>query len=105
MLTCSLFLHHLDEAEAVDLLRRMAAAARQLVLINDLRRSTAGLLLAYLGTRLLSTSPVVHTDGPLSVAAAFTLAEVRKLAAQAGLKGATVAGRWPFRFLLKWSDG
>jgi 2-polyprenyl-3-methyl-5-hydroxy-6-metoxy-1,4-benzoquinol methylase len=102
VLTCSLFLHHLDEAEAVGLLARMAAAARRLVLINDLRRSTVGLLLAYLGTRLLSTSPVVHTDGPLSVAAAFTPAEMRTLAARAGLKGATVARRWPFRFLLTW---
>jgi 2-polyprenyl-3-methyl-5-hydroxy-6-metoxy-1,4-benzoquinol methylase len=98
----SLFLHHLDEEQAVDLLRRMAAAAGQLVLINDLERSVGGLMLAYVGTRLLSASPVVHVDGPLSVAAAFTRREVLALAARAGLRGVTVERRWPFRFLLTW---
>jgi 2-polyprenyl-3-methyl-5-hydroxy-6-metoxy-1,4-benzoquinol methylase len=105
VLTCSLFLHHVDESPAVDLLRRMAAAARRLVLVNDLRRSTAGWLLAYAGTRVLSASPVIHNDGPLSVAAAFTPAEAHGLAEQAGLTGVTVVRRWPFRWLLTWERG
>lgn len=102
ILTTSLFLHHLDEEQAVALLRSMARAARGLVLVNDLRRSAAGWLLAYFGTRCLTTSPVVHFDGPLSVRAALTLPEVRALAARAGLAGARVARRWPCRYLLSW---
>jgi len=102
VITCSLFLHHLDEDQARELLRRLEAAAGRLVLINDLRRSLGGFLLAYLGTRMLSTSHVVHFDGPISVAAAFTLEEVRQLATQAGLAGAVVQKRWPCRFLLSW---
>jgi 2-polyprenyl-3-methyl-5-hydroxy-6-metoxy-1,4-benzoquinol methylase len=106
LVTCSLFLHHLDEGPAVELLRRMGHAARRLVLVNDLRRSRSGLLLAYLGTRLLSASPVVHRDGPLSVAAAYTPAEALDLAQRAGLTGARVARRWPCRYLLSWkADG
>jgi 2-polyprenyl-3-methyl-5-hydroxy-6-metoxy-1,4-benzoquinol methylase len=102
----SLFLHHLDEDQAVDLLRRMAQAARQLVLVNDLRRGLGGLLLAHVATRLLSASPVVHRDGPLSVVAAFTPAEARELAGRAGLAGVRVVRRWPCRFLLSWApDG
>jgi hypothetical protein len=100
IITSSLFIHHLDEDQVASLLRRMAAAAQRLVLINDLRRSSLGLMLAYGATRLLTASPVVHTDGPLSVAAAFTLAEMRQLAKWAGLEDFTVARRWPFRFLL-----
>jgi 2-polyprenyl-3-methyl-5-hydroxy-6-metoxy-1,4-benzoquinol methylase len=103
VLTCSLFLHHLEEDQAIDLLARMAAAARHLVLINDLRRSSAGWLLAYLGTRVLSRSPVVHRDGPISVAAAFTLGEMRRLAEAAGLSGGVVTRRWPCRFLFSWA--
>jgi 2-polyprenyl-3-methyl-5-hydroxy-6-metoxy-1,4-benzoquinol methylase len=102
VVTCSLFLHHLDDAQAVELLRRMAAAARRLVLVNDLRRSHAGYLLAWLGTRLLTRSPVAQVDGPLSVRAAFTIPEVRELARQAGLADATVQRRWPCRLLLSW---
>ena len=102
VIMCSLFLHHLDSEQAVELLRHMAGAARRMVLVNDLVRCSAGLLLAYLGTRLLSASPVVHTDGPLSVEAAYTIPEVHDLTRRAGLVGATIGSRWPFRFLLTW---
>jgi SAM-dependent methyltransferase len=105
VVTCSLFLHHLDEEPAVELLRRMGAVARWLVLVNDLERSTAGYRAAYIGTRLLSRSPIVHVDGPRSVEGAFTLSEARDLAERAGLQGATVERRFPFRFLLKRERG
>ena len=100
---CSLFLHHLDEAEAVAVLRSMSQAARRAVLVNDLVRSRSGYLLAVLGTRLLSRSRIVHIDGPLSVAGAFTPQEALQLSEQAGLNGATVSRHWPQRFLLTWS--
>jgi 2-polyprenyl-3-methyl-5-hydroxy-6-metoxy-1,4-benzoquinol methylase len=104
--TCSLFLHHLEDEQVVGLLRRLAGldeeAPRRLVLVNDLVRSLPGLALAHLATRLLSTSAVVHADGPRSVEAAFTPAEALALAERAGLHGATVVRRWPCRWLLAW---
>jgi 2-polyprenyl-3-methyl-5-hydroxy-6-metoxy-1,4-benzoquinol methylase len=102
VLTCSLFLHHLTDESAERLLRKMAAAARRLVVVNDLIRSRRGLVLAYLGTRLLTTSRVVHVDSGRSVRAAFTEDEVRKLADRAGLGGATIRRCWPQRFVLTW---
>jgi SAM-dependent methyltransferase len=106
--TCSLFLHHLGDDDAVRLLRRMAGAddpgeAPRLVLVNDLVRGLAGLALAHVATRLLTASRVVHTDGPRSVESAYTIEEARALAGRAGLSGATVERRWPCRFLLTWS--
>ena len=101
-ITCSLFLHHLETVEALDFLNRIAAATRKLVLINDLARGHLGYALAWFGTRILSRSRVVHVDGPLSVRAAFTLAEAKSLAKEAGLAGASVRWRWPCRFLLNW---
>src|SRR5262249_26909279 len=100
--TASLFLHHLSEDEAVALLRRMGEATRHLVLINDLIRSPTHLLLAHVASRLLTLSPVVHVDGPRSVESAFTMAEAKRLAEEAGLMGVTVGWRWPFRYLLAW---
>jgi 2-polyprenyl-3-methyl-5-hydroxy-6-metoxy-1,4-benzoquinol methylase len=99
---CSLFLHHLADDVAVEMLRRMAAASRHLVEANDLRRTTAGLLLAYAASKTLTRSDVVRVDAPLSVRAAFTIAEAQSLAEKAGLAGATVKPRWPQRFLLCW---
>jgi SAM-dependent methyltransferase len=103
VLTSSLFLHHLDEATALVFLRRLAEAAERLVLVNDLVRGLRGFVLAYVGARLLTTSPVVHVDAPRSVEAAFTIEEARDLARRAGLQGAVVTRRWPCRYLLSWS--
>jgi 2-polyprenyl-3-methyl-5-hydroxy-6-metoxy-1,4-benzoquinol methylase len=102
VLLSSLFLHHLDNGQAIDFLRRMGQAAGRLVLVNDLVRSRVGLMLAHVATRLLSTSGIVHVDGPRSVEAAFTPAEALGMAQQAGLAGATVGRRWPYRYLLSW---
>ncbi|NQV26340.1 MAG: methyltransferase domain-containing protein [Rhodopirellula sp.] len=99
---CSLFLHHLPEEEARCLLKRMKVLATHRVLINDLRRTRLGYVLAWAGCRLLTRSPIVHTDGPLSVRAAFSLDEVRELADECGLSGATLTTHWPQRFLLNW---
>ena len=98
----SLFLHHLDEPQVVRVLQRMAAAARQRIIIDDLRRTRLGYFLAWTGCRLLSRSPIVHFDGPVSVEGAFTDAEILQLAAQAGLQSARLQRHWPQRFLLTW---
>ncbi len=98
----SLFLHHLGTAAAVAFLREMSRTASRLVVVNDLVRGAGGLLLASLATRVLTRSPVVHVDGPRSVRAAFTVAEVRRIAADAGLADARVDRCWPFRFVLTW---
>ena len=102
VILCSLFLHHLDQQQAVDLLQRMGRASRCLVLVNDLIRSPLGYGLAWAGCRLLSRSPIVHFDGPVSVQGAFQLQEVRALAAGSGLEGAAVRRSWPERYLLSW---
>ncbi len=99
----SLFLHHFDDQTTADLLKRMRGAARRLILVSDLLRSFPGLIIAVAGTRLLSASPIVRADGPLSVRRAFTRQEIQTLAERAGLEGAKIAWRWPFRFLLSWS--
>jgi 2-polyprenyl-3-methyl-5-hydroxy-6-metoxy-1,4-benzoquinol methylase len=102
---CSLFLHHLDEADAIALLSKMAHAAGRLVLVNDLVRSRVGYALAWAGCHVLSRSPIVRHDGPVSVAGAYTIPEVRTLAERAGLAGASLSRHWPCRFLLHWDRG
>jgi 2-polyprenyl-3-methyl-5-hydroxy-6-metoxy-1,4-benzoquinol methylase len=102
IVTCTLFLHHLDEMQAVGLLATMRRAADKLVVVNDLLRSRIGYTAAQLVCRVVTRSDVVRFDGPQSVAAAFRLEEVRKLADRAGLRGTRLEKVWPFRFLLTW---
>lgn len=99
---CSLFLHHLDETQAVTLLRNMASATRRLVVVNDLVRSRLGYLAAKTVCHAVSKSDILRTDGPQSVAGAFRTEEVRRLADRAGLHNAVIRRTWPFRFFLTW---
>jgi 2-polyprenyl-3-methyl-5-hydroxy-6-metoxy-1,4-benzoquinol methylase len=102
VVTCSLFVHHLEEPEVVEVLGRMKRAAGQLLLVSDLLRTAFGYQLAWWGSRLLSRSAVVHVDGPMSVEGAFSLEELRRLADRAGLTGARFERRWPQRCLISW---
>ena len=99
---CTLFLHHLDRPSALQLLTNMHRAARRIVLIDDLRRTWFGYRLAQLGCQLLTRSHIVHVDGPLSVRAAFTEAEVEQLSHEAGLPKPQITRHWPQRFLACW---
>lgn len=99
----SLFLHHCDQATAQIALARMKEAAEVAVAVTDLDRSRTGLALAWLGSRVLSRSRIVHYDALVSVRAAFTIEEARGLAQSAGLAGAHFERAWPARWRLWWS--
>jgi 2-polyprenyl-3-methyl-5-hydroxy-6-metoxy-1,4-benzoquinol methylase len=103
VLMSTLFFHHLANDDAKQLLARMAKAAARCVLIDDLCRSRLGYFYAWAGGRLLTRSPIVHTDGPLSVGSAFTISEFRKLTQDAGLRNAQLRRHWPQRFLMSWN--
>ena len=102
VVTCSLFLHHLDRPDVVRLLGRLAGATRYLLVVTDLRRSRLGWVIAWIGCRVLSRSPIVHFDGPVSVRAAWTPAELVAMAREAGLSSARVIRLWPWRMQLIW---
>jgi 2-polyprenyl-3-methyl-5-hydroxy-6-metoxy-1,4-benzoquinol methylase len=97
---CSLFLHHFEHDHAVAILKSMRQRARHAIVVDDLCRSNLGWLMAYVGCRLLTRSPIVHFDGPQSVRAAYTLAELKELADQAGLSHVKIRKHWPERFLM-----
>ncbi|MBL8875288.1 MAG: methyltransferase domain-containing protein [Phycisphaerae bacterium] len=97
----SLFFHHLSEPEAVALLGNMAAKCR-CVIVNDLVRSRLNLTAIAFASRLLTRSPVVHTDATLSARAAFTRDEMLGFASRAGLKGATIRFGGISRMMLVW---
>jgi 2-polyprenyl-3-methyl-5-hydroxy-6-metoxy-1,4-benzoquinol methylase len=101
-LTCSLFVHHLDTEQTLTLFTRLRDSEAQCIVLSDLERCRAGLWSAYLITRLLTRSPVVHYDGPVSVRAAYTLPEIARLLRQAGFQGAYLRRAWPFRWLMTW---
>ena len=104
LLICSLFAHHLTESQAVGLLANMRrACVGGLVSVNDLRRCRWGTVLARTVPRMVTRSPVVHTDAAISAGAAFTERELLDLCGQAGLEGAVVRRCFPARMTMTWS--
>jgi SAM-dependent methyltransferase len=83
---CSLLLHHLDPDEAVAALRELGRVARRGVVINDLRRGTLPLLATVASTAFLARSPVTRVDGLASARRAYTVRELDRLLAGAGLR-------------------
>jgi SAM-dependent methyltransferase len=96
----ALFLHHLYDEQARRLLHELQRVSRRGIVINDLHRHP----LAYAGiwslSRLLSFSPMVQHDGPLSVRRGFRREELRTLARQAGLPSPRIRWHWAFRWTL-----
>lgn len=96
----SLFLHHFNEDEIVQLISYFLALSGRGVVINDLRRN----ILAYSGikilTALFSKSDFVKNDGPLSVKRAFNKNELVQILLKTGIKNYIIRRKWAFRFLL-----
>jgi 2-polyprenyl-3-methyl-5-hydroxy-6-metoxy-1,4-benzoquinol methylase len=83
---CSLVLHHFSDDDAVKLLRRCRALSKRFVLVSDLRRGFLLRVGVYLLTALIFREPMTRFDARLSAKRAFSLAEMRELAIQAGWK-------------------
>ena len=98
----SLFLHHLTDEAIIELFRKMSKVVNIGFVVSDLERSRLGLAVTSAAVRILSRSPVVHSDGVQSLRASFTPQELAELASQAGLKDFTLKRCWPFRLLLVW---
>lgn len=96
---CSLFCHHLNERELLDLFQTLNNYTSGFV-INDLQRSRLAYWGAWLLPRLLNGTYLSKHDGPLSVKKAFTRDELLKLLHAAGVENAVVNWRWAFRYLV-----
>lgn len=97
----SLTLHHFERAEQVHVLSEAARVASRAVVVNELERCRAN----YYGARLLAATRwrnnrLTRHDGPLSVLRAFTLAELRLLACDAGLRVLTLERYFFHRIVL-----
>ena len=100
VIMCSTFLHHLTDEQTEFALSKMIEAARLQVLVVDLVRSPLNWLQVAIASRMLSRSPVVHSDGPQSVRAAFTLREVEAIVSKLGFQDYQLTKHWPCRFML-----
>jgi SAM-dependent methyltransferase len=96
--TTSLFLHHLDDADAVRVLAAMSRVASRGIIAGDLLRRRRAY--AWIKLFTLWANPIVKHDGPASVGQAFTPAEVLALRDAAGVRYADYFEHLGHRFVL-----
>lgn len=102
MVVCSLFLHHLTNDAAIDLIREMRRVARLRFVIIDLHRhAVAHFLYRLVGKLALQKFSL--DDGSLSIRRSFRPDELRTLAKLAGVSNVQVRRRAGFRLVLSGS--
>lgn len=99
VITCSLFLHRLDEHQVFRLLQEMHAATENAIVICDLERSRANLMVVQIASRCLTRSKVVHHDAASIVRSSYTLEEFEQLAENALARPIRVQRVFPCRML------
>ncbi len=99
LVTCNLALHHFDPADAVRALAEMGRVGRD-VIVNDLRRSALGWMLACAVFPIFTSNRLTLHDGPLSVLRAYSPGEVSVFARDAGWTRAAVRTHFAARMTL-----
>lgn len=94
----SLFLHHLDAADAARVLSSMAAVSRRGIIAGDLLRNRRAY--AWIKLLTLAANPMVKHDAPASVAQAFSPAEAIALRNASGATFAEYRKHFGHRFVL-----
>ncbi|MEM6777703.1 MAG: methyltransferase domain-containing protein [Planctomycetota bacterium] len=79
VVTCSLFMHHLEDQEVVSLVHEMWRVCSRGLLICDLERSRLHTGLIAIAAQLLTRSPIVHADAIASARGAYSRSEFAAL--------------------------
>lgn len=96
---CGLVLHHFNEVQGAELLRRLAPLCRRALIVSDLHRHPVPYLATAWGSRLLSRSRMVRHDGPLSIRRGFSRGDLAAVARRAGFEWTLLRRVWPYRWL------
>ena len=105
VVTCSLVLHHLDDADAVCMLRECNRVARQRVIVAELARSWIAISLLWLISFPLRFHRISRHDGVVSIRRGFRPSELRALAAQATSALVVCRARIGWRVTAAWQPG
>jgi SAM-dependent methyltransferase len=93
LVICSLFTHHLQEADVIRFLKWMEGRATRGWFVNDLSRSAVPYHLFRVLSKAARLHRFVQHDGPVSIARSFLPDDWRKMCAAAGLAASDVAIR------------
>lgn len=94
----SLFTHHFKDEDLISLFASLKKQTKIGVVINDLHRHWLAYYSIKLIVNVLSKSPMVQHDGPVSVLRAFKKKEIKNILKRAGIHQYSIRWMWAFRF-------
>jgi len=97
---CSLFCHHLNDNELLELFGYFNKHVNTGFIINDLQRHWLTYYGAWLFTRLFNGTELAKNDGPISALRGFKFEELIALLKKANVKDYAIQKMWLFRFLI-----
>jgi len=97
---CSLFAHHLENDELLDLFSHFRKHPRFGFVISDILRSRFAYYGSIILTRLGNGTSLSRNDGPVSVLKGFRINEIRDLLEKAGISDYDLRTAMGFRFIL-----
>lgn len=98
VIVATLFLHHFTSDQLIDIFKNFKHQAHAGVVINDLHRHWLAYYSIKFLTALFSKSPMVKSDGPLSVLRGFKKNELISILEKAGIKQYSLRWKWAFRW-------
>jgi ubiquinone/menaquinone biosynthesis C-methylase UbiE len=103
VITCSLVLHHLDEEDAIRMLRECDRVARRRVIVAELARSWVAMALLWLVSFPLRFHPVSRHDGIVSIRRGFLTNELRAIIAKVTTSAIVTRNRLGWRVTAAWT--
>lgn len=97
---CSLFCHHLNNKELLNLFTSLRQRVKIGFVINDLQRHWLAYYGAWLFPRLLNGTKLAKNDGPISVLRGFKPQEIKLLFEKASITDYSIQKAFAFRYLI-----
>lgn len=94
----SLFCHHFDNDELIQLITIMHKSAKKAVIINDIHRHWFAYYSIKMLTSVLGKADMVKYDAPLSVARSLTRSEWENILQRTGIKNYSLKWMWAWRW-------
>ena len=96
----SLFCHHFNDEQMIEILKWMQTQSKIGFFINDLHRHMLAYFSIKMLTALFSKSYLVKNDAPLSVRRGFRKNEIKSYLSAAGNAAYSIEWKWAFRWLI-----
>jgi 2-polyprenyl-3-methyl-5-hydroxy-6-metoxy-1,4-benzoquinol methylase len=98
IIVSTLFTHHFEDEQWIELIKKMHKAAKRGIIITDLHRHWLLYYSLIVITTTIIPNKMMRYDAPLSVQRSFTKSELKNLLKRAGITNYKIKWKWAFRW-------